>query len=45
MKNLDLISSIQQESQTTPEPKVNSYFKFNIFIFIERKGRMALVRL
>ena len=39
MKNKDLISSLQQDAQTTPEPKViNIILKIiHIFIFIERK--------
>lgn len=39
MKNKDLISSLQQDTQTTPEPKViNITLKINHnFIFIERK--------
>jgi len=34
MKNIDLISSLQQESQTTPEPKV-----IFLIIFIYRKKK------
>ena len=39
MKNKDLISSLQQDAQTTPEPKViNIILKIiHIIIFIERK--------
>ena len=40
MKNLDLISSLQQESQTTPEPKVNNiYFLIN---FIRKKKKNGI---
>ena len=39
MKNKDLISSLQQDAQTTPEPKViNIILKIIHFLsFIERK--------
>jgi hypothetical protein len=37
MKNIDLISSLQQESQTTPEPKV--IFLIFLIIFIYRKKK------
>ena len=39
MKNKDLISSLQQDAQTTPEPKViNIILKIiHIINFIERK--------
>lgn len=37
MKNKDLISSLQQESNTTPEPKVIIIYIINNLIFIERK--------
>ena len=42
---MDLISSLQQESQTAPEPKVIIIYLLFFFKIIERKRRMALVRL